>query len=212
MPVITNYRTLHSVRNCPSPKLWFHQDVITAAQLKDTHLNRLIMQLTSSSPLTRVHSIRAIASIFTCANHSLSPKVFENFIHTIRAISSDISTLVTPPAEDFMFHQTFFYPKTNHWVCSICLLMCLDSVDECPCCGAPRVPKLETTEDALTYHQQRLYFAFTRYMYECLHVCSTDMILCKLFNDKDLQHAVSFMKTNDPRSIIICCKFMYCFL
>ena len=76
MPTIINYRTLHSIRNCPSPKLWFHQDVITAAQLTDAHVDRLIKQLTSESPITRVHSIRAIASIFTCANHSLSPKVF----------------------------------------------------------------------------------------------------------------------------------------
>lgn len=210
IPTIINYRTLHSIRNCPSPKLWFHQDVITAAQLTDAHVDRLIKQLTSESPITRVHSIRAIASIFTCANHTLSPKVFETFIHTIRAIASDISVLTTPPPEDYLFHQTFFYPKTNHWVCSICLLMCLDSVDVCPCCGASRVPGLEDTTDVATYHQQRLCFAFTRYMYECLHVCSTDMALCKLFNGKDLEQAVAFMKSNDPRSIIICSKFMFC--
>ena len=48
-------------------------------------------------------------------------------------------------------------------------------------------------------------------MYECLHVCSTDMALCKLFIGQDLEHAVAFMKSNDPRSIIICSKFMSCF-
>ena len=205
--LLTDYPTLRDVLNSPEPKLWLHQDVLTASSFQDDDALRLIEHLASSSLITRVHSIRALAAVFTCANHSLSQHVFTSFIQTVQAMAT--VAMATPPPEDFLLYQAFFYLKPNRWICSICLCTCLDSMEECFCCGAHRVPGLENTASSTVYHQQRLLYAFNRYMYECLLVCSTNAKLCSQFTDQTLKQAVAFMKNSDAQSIIICSKFMY---
>ena len=205
-PEMPDYTSIFSMNDQESPKHWGQPEYILASQLKDEDVLRIIPFLQSPSLLTRIHAARVLSYIFTSATHTLSVTVFQRFIDTFHHLNDQLVDEVQP--EEHLFRQVFYSLHPGHWICPICLCDSLQFEQVCCCCGADRIDRLNKSSSGTTYTHERLLWGYTRYMYECLLVCSSNPFLAQTITVADIRSMVRFMTQADAVGVIICCKLL----
>ena len=205
-PIMPDYTSIFSATDQESPKHWGQPEFMLATALTDENALQIIGFLRSPSLLTRIHAARALSFIFTSATHTLSVGIFQHFIEAFHHLTDQLVDEVQP--EEHLFRQVFYSLHPGHWICPICLCDSLQFEQVCYCCGASRIDRLNNSSSGTTYTHERLLWGYTRYMYECLLVCSSNPVLAQTITVADIRSMVRFMTQADATGVIICCKLL----
>ena len=205
-PIMPDYTSIFSVTDKENPKLWGQRDYMFATALNDETALRIISFLRSPSLLIRIHAARALSFVFTSGAHTLSIDVFQHFLESFHHLSDQLVDEVQP--EEHLFRQVFYTLRPGHWICPICLCDSLQFEQVCYCCGANRIDRLNNSASGTTYTHERLLWGYTRYMYECLLVCSSNPSMAQTITVADIRAMVRFMTQADAIGVIICCKLL----